>query len=1201
MPLGENIGQAYIRIFADGSGLKESIKDSFDDQMDTFDQQGKRTSQRYSEAFAKEQASATNKARLEKAFTDSLARNDVLDQFIRGQNWTRFRARLGREFGEAGKFVGHELENDLIGGMSFGQLESRLGNLTREVANATRKITAEADKERLTQMREMLDLAYAMNRQHNDRLLKDRLDADKEWELQIADLERQASEAEAQRRKDIEFRIMLERAYAENSRRNIAAQRQAAVKLGQDFALLNREAAQLLKGDRNATSRSDLLKLVGNLRDGMRDLNIVNSVWSETLRDTERDLRRVNPALDSFIRSMDKTSDSIGRAFGKGSRNNFLNFIGGFTGGITNLATTLLPRMVRGLAHFGASLGEARREGRLLTFALGGLAKGFAGLVGLGAGVFGIIGPIMSVFSQLAGIVTALASSIGFALVGAMGSLPAVLLPAAAGIGTLALAFANLDKAQQKALKADVRPLTESFKTLSDVAARGVFSNVADQADRLAGVLDGLGPMFRGLGNAVSDVGDSWIQALAGDGFERWRDNMAIFLPDAVRTLGRVVQNTVGGFGGLFEGMIPFMRDTLAYLERITGQFSDWANSTRGQSEIVNFFERTKTSLQDLGDFLGSTRDLLLELMDAGQNAGDSLFGSMSTAIDGWVAKIRANPDILGDWFDSAESFGRVIGNLAVSLGKVFDALDNEFSRSAATFAFDTLATAITGVADILSGLARALGIGEDAMMGFAGQAAAAALIFPRLSGVLGNIGGSMSGFVGNLKNAETRMGAIRSAAGGLAGAAGLGALVIGMQQTNDAVRVLTTTLGGAATGFAVGGPWGALIGGTLGLAMGVFAGETREVNAALSAAREPAVEFADSLNQISGAATGATNDLILLRLEQLNALEPARALGIAQRDLVGYMKGNEGAIERVNKAMRGSGEEVRWTTDQYGNLNAVVPQADANASALAAALGISTRELRKQQREVRANALATERLSEVFKGVPEEVLTHMRAEGVPQGIRDVAKLEKRYDLVPADVKTLLEAINVEPTMKNVRRVIDIAKELDRQRPRPEMDADTGPFESKARNTRSELERLARIRAVSTIDADTGPISSAINAVQSWLNNIPDESVNINVTRTERTLVTPSEGRRSATGGIFGEQWRYIGEAGREAVVPLNRPLGEVDPSVRWLSAIAQGLVPGSAGPQKVVDVGGVTVVTPTEDPYAVATEVVNRIVGAAL
>lgn len=69
-----------------------------------------------------------------------------------------------------------------------------------------------------------------------------------------------------------------------------------------------------------------------------------------------------------------------------------------------------------------------------------------------------------------------------------------------------------------------------------------------------------------------------------------------------------------------------------------------------------------------------------------------------------------------------------------------------------------------------------------------------------------------------------------------------------------------------------------------------------------------------------------------------------------------------------------------------------------------------------------------------------------------------------------------------------------------------------------------------------------------------------------------------------------------VGEAGPEAIVPLRRPLSQVDPSVRGLSAIAQGLsVPAGAGTNVTVESGAI-VVQGTEDAAATANETVNRL-----
>jgi phage-related protein len=74
----------------------------------------------------------------------------------------------------------------------------------------------------------------------------------------------------------------------------------------------------------------------------------------------------------------------------------------------------------------------------------------------------------------------------------------------------------------------------------------------------------------------------------------------------------------------------------------------------------------------------------------------------------------------------------------------------------------------------------------------------------------------------------------------------------------------------------------------------------------------------------------------------------------------------------------------------------------------------------------------------------------------------------------------------------------------------------------------------------------------------------------------------------SATMGIFGE-------AGAEALVPLNRPLNMVDPSVRGLSAIAQGLAVPGAGTN--ISEGAIVINTPSTNGRAIAESVLDRIV----
>lgn len=94
-----------------------------------------------------------------------------------------------------------------------------------------------------------------------------------------------------------------------------------------------------------------------------------------------------------------------------------------------------------------------------------------------------------------------------------------------------------------------------------------------------------------------------------------------------------------------------------------------------------------------------------------------------------------------------------------------------------------------------------------------------------------------------------------------------------------------------------------------------------------------------------------------------------------------------------------------------------------------------------------------------------------------------------------------------------------------------------------------------------------------------------------------------SGGGGMATGGLANfAQRRLIGEAGREAVVPLQRPLSQVDPSVRMLAAFAQGKLGNMGGAGKQVNFyeGSIIVQTVVPDGRLVAESVIDRVAANA-
>lgn len=136
--------------------------------------------------------------------------------------------------------------------------------------------------------------------------------------------------------------------------------------------------------------------------------------------------------------------------------------------------------------------------------------------------------------------------------------------------------------------------------------------------------------------------------------------------------------------------------------------------------------------------------------------------------------------------------------------------------------------------------------------------------------------------------------------------------------------------------------------------------------------------------------------------------------------------------------------------------------------------------------------------------------------------------------------------------------------------------------------------------AKGSINAVIGIVNSAIagiNGLAGALKGLTGGAINISIPKIPKL----------ASGSIaMSSMLANIGEAGPEAVVPLRRNLAQVDPSVRALSAFAQGLpVPGgepgaSSGRTVTVEAGAITVVTPSTDPRIAANQVMDRLVAMA-
>lgn len=458
--------------------------------------------------------------------------------------------------------------------------------------------------------------------------------------------------------------------------------------------------------------REELDHLVGTLG---RDFEVAGKRAGHVLDDLERSFQSNGDRNDGFVRKIERSSLTLGKVFGKGSRNNFLNFFGSIVGGVTGLVPKLIQfgsvakDAIGGvITTFTEAQGAGAKVGVLVkglsSLALGFVAVGVAALV-----LAAILGPIVAGFSLLLGIVIALAASLTFALAGALGAILGIALPLVGAIGVLVLAFTGLSDAAKNKLGASLAGIKTELGALRAVAQKGLFQNIPQQTALFAQGVKALTPLVKALSVGVSDFATILLKGFASKGFDDFSQKVSRFLPDALKSLGAITRDTFGGVGGIFVSLIPLTQRFLTFLERVTGDFSAFTNSAKGQEQLQSFFKRAGDSARDFGTFLGSVVRLVAKLFSFGKSTGDDIFTSSAKNIDKFTKSLTKVK--LDKYFADVKKFAKAIGNLIVDIGKFADSLDDAQSRGNITGFVNGVADAFKVLSSIFSTLNVALSL----------------------------------------------------------------------------------------------------------------------------------------------------------------------------------------------------------------------------------------------------------------------------------------------------------------------------------------------------------------------------------------------------------------------------------------------------------------------------------------------------------
>jgi hypothetical protein len=157
---------------------------------------------------------------------------------------------------------------------------------------------------------------------------------------------------------------------------------------------------------------------------------------------------------------------------------------------------------------------------------------------------------------------------------------------------------------------------------------------------------------------------------------------------------------------------------------------------------------------------------------------------------------------------------------------------------------------------------------------------------------------------------------------------------------------------------------------------------------------------------------------------------------------------------------------------------------------------------------------------------------------------------------------------------------------------------------STAARLADQFNRLTQSNPFARLADSTKGFRDAIKGAFDWVGRLIGNLGRIRFPTIPSGL-TALAGKFFASGGIATTATRAIvGEAGPEAVIPLTRPLSQVDPSVRAMAAMlrgqgGQGTSTPTQGPTKVVN-NTIEVYSAASDPEAVAVQIVNRSVAMA-
>lgn len=453
-------------------------------------------------------------------------------------------------------------------------------------------------------------------------------------------------------------------------------------------------------------------------------------------------LGRLRLSLGSLRKSLSRINTSLGERFDgveiglgrlRGSRNDFLNIVGGMAGSLENIFGGALRGVFQGFGNIIGSFGRALSN---VNGPLGKLGQGIDRLGGsisrLGGGgldglliqigaviisfqlLVAIAGPLAAGVSGLAAAFVALAVGIGGAIAGGLLALGPALSALALGVTSLTIAFTGLSKQQQ----AVFGPLKDLFDEVRTSVQGALFKNAGDQVNSLVTALRPLGGLLTTLAGVFSSWATDVLAAIGpGGALSGSFDTLGKSLPNLLRTTLDTISGLAGGLTGLFAGATPGAQRLFDGISAVAAQFSAWANSVEGQQAINTFMQQAVDLLNTLWDIATEVGTTLKNLWNLGGADAAKVILEGVVGVFEDLNKAMSTPEgrqAVMEFFYNGVQVIRGLGPVLQQIINLFQSLDNRLTRLQFQEFLNGVTSAIAGIVsfvrwtqDILNALGR--------------------------------------------------------------------------------------------------------------------------------------------------------------------------------------------------------------------------------------------------------------------------------------------------------------------------------------------------------------------------------------------------------------------------------------------------------------------------------------------------------------